>query len=184
MNKCPVEVSFPKCIGCLQCVKECPTGVLTSNYMKSTVTSPERCIACGHCASVCPAGAISFYGKIPNKVDTQTFESAQPKLVDFTVNESIPFDSIKFTAEPNKTKDKPILSLIENAKYSYRRNHFKTFEIEVKRNVENGCIVSVVNDTNNDDVTRFLSTLSVLCNYDGYQCKWINEHNNSLLILY
>lgn len=52
-----------RCIGCLQCVRACPMGVLGKGEDKYPITLPRRrCIGCMHCTSICPRQAVEFDG--------------------------------------------------------------------------------------------------------------------------
>ncbi|MBW1892106.1 MAG: nitroreductase family protein [Deltaproteobacteria bacterium] len=63
----PPQVSIDKCIGCGQCVKDCPALVLELRDKKMQVVYGEGCIACGHCWAVCPEGAV-----VQQEVETDT----------------------------------------------------------------------------------------------------------------
>lgn len=82
MNIADFKVDKGKCIGCSQCVKVCPGGILyldkdkKSNMKDIDCFGWSGCWKCGHCLSVCPTGAISIFGHsaedcIP-PVDTET----------------------------------------------------------------------------------------------------------------
>lgn len=82
MNIADFKVDKGKCVGCSQCVKVCPGGILyldkdkKSNMKDIDCFGWSGCWKCGHCLSVCPTGAISIFGHsaedcIP-PVDTET----------------------------------------------------------------------------------------------------------------
>ena len=50
-----------KCIGCLDCIKDCPHQALT-NDSSGIKIDRNRCVACGICTDNCPAKAITFVG--------------------------------------------------------------------------------------------------------------------------
>ena len=54
------KIDKSKCIGCGECVKACPFGVLEIVNGKSKVVHPERCRRCGLCVQACPKGAIKL----------------------------------------------------------------------------------------------------------------------------
>ena len=48
-----------KCVGCSQCVSECPRDAIILNGEKAAVKS-DQCIGCGKCSTLCPVKAISI----------------------------------------------------------------------------------------------------------------------------
>lgn len=46
-----------KCTGCGRCLRSCPTGAISGDFVK---TLHAECITCLKCQEVCPEGAISF----------------------------------------------------------------------------------------------------------------------------
>jgi NADH-quinone oxidoreductase subunit F len=45
-----------KCVGCMLCLKNCPTGAVHGELKKTHVIDPALCVKCGACFDVCPAG--------------------------------------------------------------------------------------------------------------------------------
>jgi len=52
-----------KCIGCFECVKSCPNGVLSFGEAGVNINR-EKCAGCGGCAEACPAKAITTTGNV------------------------------------------------------------------------------------------------------------------------
>ncbi|MDR1563964.1 MAG: 4Fe-4S binding protein, partial [Oscillospiraceae bacterium] len=48
-----VTLDKPKCVGCTNCIKRCPTEAIRVRYGKAQIKS-ERCIDCGECIRICP----------------------------------------------------------------------------------------------------------------------------------
>ncbi|NLD19817.1 MAG: 4Fe-4S dicluster domain-containing protein [Clostridiales bacterium] len=52
-----IRLAEKHCIGCIHCVRNCPTEAIRIRNWKAFIT-PERCIECGMCIKVCPRHAI------------------------------------------------------------------------------------------------------------------------------
>ncbi len=52
-----------KCVGCTQCVPECPVEAISGKSGEPHTIDRDKCIACGVCADVCPVNAISKEGE-------------------------------------------------------------------------------------------------------------------------
>ncbi|MBQ5885766.1 MAG: 4Fe-4S binding protein [Clostridia bacterium] len=52
-----VRLDFDKCIGCINCIKRCPTGAIRIRAGKAKILK-ELCIDCGECIRVCPTHAM------------------------------------------------------------------------------------------------------------------------------
>lgn len=48
-----VTLDADKCMGCINCIKRCPTEAIRVRNKKATIIT-ERCIDCGECIRVCP----------------------------------------------------------------------------------------------------------------------------------
>lgn len=57
------------CIGCEECVRDCPVGIIRMEEAVPTITPrrEKRCIRCLHCVAVCKPGAISIHGVSPQQ---------------------------------------------------------------------------------------------------------------------
>jgi iron only hydrogenase large subunit-like protein len=52
-----IQIDEAKCIGCIHCMRACPTEAIRINEGKARIIQ-ERCIDCGQCMRVCPAKAF------------------------------------------------------------------------------------------------------------------------------
>lgn len=53
-----VSLDKEKCLGCMNCIKRCPTQAIRVRRGKATIIT-ERCIDCGECIRICPHHAKS-----------------------------------------------------------------------------------------------------------------------------
>lgn len=56
-----VQIDLEKCVGCGNCVKDCPGKALGLENGKAKVVNP-LCIACAHCVAICPVRAVAISG--------------------------------------------------------------------------------------------------------------------------
>lgn len=52
------QVSTDKCIGCGQCLENCPADAISLNSDNKAQIDPDKCIGCAMCISVCPEQAV------------------------------------------------------------------------------------------------------------------------------
>ena len=82
-----IEIDEEKCIGCGQCVDNCPGKVPALNDDEKAYMSREECITCSNCVVTCPTEAISiketfyveegYYKTIPQDIP---YKSPAPPL--------------------------------------------------------------------------------------------------------
>lgn len=56
-NITSIKLDTDRCIGCIHCVRNCPTEAIRIRNWKAVIM-PERCIDCGICVKVCPRHAV------------------------------------------------------------------------------------------------------------------------------
>ena len=54
-----VEVDEEKCIGCEECVDNCPVNVFEMQDEKSVPVNAEECVGCDTCIELCKQEAIT-----------------------------------------------------------------------------------------------------------------------------
>ncbi len=52
-----IRIDEQKCVGCVLCMKACPTQAIRLQGGKAIIKS-ERCVDCGECYRVCPHEAV------------------------------------------------------------------------------------------------------------------------------
>ncbi len=58
-----VFISRERCVGCLECLRECPTGCLTLDFSRFTVRADSaECVGCRQCQRTCPLRCIVVTG--------------------------------------------------------------------------------------------------------------------------
>lgn len=57
-----LHVETEACIGCGQCVRDCPLGNIRLNAEKKAEIKAQDCIKCGHCVAICPKNAVQMTG--------------------------------------------------------------------------------------------------------------------------
>lgn len=102
-----IEISQEVCIGCGQCVDDCPemniSMVKTDQGNKACVTRPT-CIKCAHCVAICPVSAIS----IPSFDQIEAVTSIENlHAVPAITNEQL-LQTIRFKRSMRKFKSAPV----------------------------------------------------------------------------
>ncbi len=75
-----IKIDDSKCIGCVVCMKACPTKAIRIKGRKARVIA-ERCIDCGECYRVCPYNAIAPLTTRTSDIDRFKIKVALPTPV-------------------------------------------------------------------------------------------------------
>jgi iron only hydrogenase large subunit-like protein len=78
-----IKVDEAKCIGCVACMKVCPTKAIRVRNAKAQINF-ERCIDCGGCLRVCPHNAIIPLTTSPSDLNRFKYKIALPSPVIYT----------------------------------------------------------------------------------------------------
>jgi iron only hydrogenase large subunit-like protein len=78
-----IKVDDAKCIGCVACMKVCPTKAIRVRQKKARI-SYDRCIDCGGCLRICPHNAIMPLTTQLSDLDRFKFRIALPSPVLYT----------------------------------------------------------------------------------------------------
>lgn len=98
------QVDRDLCIACMQCIKDCPAGVISLEEGKAEIHN-DGCIKCGHCVAICPVAAVS--------------------TDDYDMDEVIPYDKETFSIEPER--------LLNFIKFRRSIRRFKKKEVEKEK---------------------------------------------------
>ena len=72
-----VSLDKDKCLGCMNCIKRCPTQAIRVRRGKATIIS-ERCIDCGECIRICPHHAKSAMSDPLSSIEEYKYKIALP----------------------------------------------------------------------------------------------------------
>ncbi|MEM2094061.1 MAG: 4Fe-4S binding protein [Candidatus Bathyarchaeia archaeon] len=61
-----ITYSKDQCVGCLLCIRVCPSGAITAIEGRKVVFDMGRCLFCGQCAEICPKNAIRLSPEFDN----------------------------------------------------------------------------------------------------------------------
>lgn len=96
-NITSIVLNGERCIGCIHCVRECPTEAIRIKNGKAVV-DPERCIECGMCIKVCPRHAMRPVVDALDAMDKYDYRIAIPSSAFFGQFENVPSRNHLLTA--------------------------------------------------------------------------------------
>ncbi len=76
-----IKINGEKCIGCVICMKACPTKAIRVRKDKKAKIIYERCIDCGECLRVCPYNAVEPITTKKSDLQKFKYKVAVPALV-------------------------------------------------------------------------------------------------------
>lgn len=94
-----IIIDQESCIGCGQCVKDCPAKNLSVREGKAEVL--RQCLQCGHCVAICPTNSV----RIP-EYDMEDVTEFHPET--FTLNPENVLNAIKFRRSTRHFLDRPV----------------------------------------------------------------------------
>lgn len=75
-----IRIDKKKCIGCVRCMKSCPTTAIRVRHNKAKINY-DRCIDCGECLRVCPYDAVIPITTSTADINKFTYRVALPSPV-------------------------------------------------------------------------------------------------------
>ena len=69
-----ISVDEGLCVGCSQCIKDCPQNNIVLDDNKKAKIKSQDCMKCGHCMAICPQYAINISGYSEDPYDTESME--------------------------------------------------------------------------------------------------------------
>ncbi|MBI9067572.1 MAG: nitroreductase family protein [Salinivirgaceae bacterium] len=127
------EIKLDKCIQCLKCVNDCPSGAIN---IESGVIDPS-CIHCGHCVAICPESTI-----YPDKGEIKKLEAVGILPVNF---ENLSATLRTCRSYQSKEIDSETMELLlENMKHYPSASNSRPLEIT---HVKSKDMVEKLNDT-------------------------------------
>jgi len=58
------DIDKEKCIGCMQCVENCPDACIKLNPGRKAEANLDHCKGCGICETLCPVKAINMKDRL------------------------------------------------------------------------------------------------------------------------
>lgn len=80
MSEHEIHIDQERCIGCGQCVKDCPAGNIALKEKTASMIE-AKCVLCGHCAAICPCHAIAISGYAEEAVEQTVIPRLDSKEV-------------------------------------------------------------------------------------------------------
>lgn len=118
-----IKIEVQKCIGCGQCIKDCPEQNIRLIQNKAQIQS-QNCMKCGHCVAICPQNAVSMTGfdQEPIKCDQKEMD---PKEFLYTIQTNRSVRQFQKKEIPNNV----IQDLQEAARYMPTAKNMRDVEL-------------------------------------------------------
>ena len=116
-----IQIDKNLCIGCSQCIKDCPTNNIALINKKAHIKQ-QQCIQCGHCAAICPKKAVTMTG-----FDEQLMQALKTRrTIRQFKDQPISDEVIQQIIEAGRLT--PTSGNAQNVSYIVLKNNLKDFE--------------------------------------------------------
>ena len=109
-----VQIEKDKCIGCGECVKDCPGSAIKLAEGKAEYI--RDCIHCGHCVAICPVNAVSIPEYDMEDVEEYREESFNINPVNFL--HAVKFRRSIRNFKPNLIEEEKVIRLLNAGRYT------------------------------------------------------------------
>lgn len=79
------QIDANGCIGCIKCLRFCPTDAIVGAKRSLHIVLAERCTACGKCIEICPTDCIALLTlapPVPSDIEQQLMEQKSRRIAD------------------------------------------------------------------------------------------------------
>lgn len=168
------SVDKEKCIACEQCIKDCPTHIISLKEGRAEIYG-DNCLKCGHCVAVCPVEAVS--------TDEYNMNEVKPYNKDtFSIDSDTLLNFIKFRRSIRRFKDKDIeqeniQKIIEAGRYTQTGTNSQDVSYVVVREKLNE-LKNLTYKSLKQKGEYILANLTPETEYlKGYASMWVNMYN-------
>lgn len=109
-----IDINKEKCIGCKQCVNDCPEKNIFINDDGKAQVRAQTCMKCGHCTAVCPMEAVKITGFSEPPIDLKELDKIEADALLGAIKSR---RSVRqFTGEPVTSED--LKKIIEAGRFT------------------------------------------------------------------